>query len=185
MSGVATQVFALSRLTLSLFEDSGWYKVNYDKAEDMTWGRNLGCTFAQKSCLTWMKKNPRNPYPFCRIYEHQRCSSTRKAKLRCSLVAENKTLPDQYNYNVRGLYQDQKGKEILGHGSIELADFCPYYRVYTDSSKEDSDTRCTYPDNMHYNNYSLEVSCSNSRKKIELSSLTRVFSGCLIKGALN
>ncbi|EPB70143.1 hypothetical protein ANCCEY_10757 [Ancylostoma ceylanicum] len=29
MSGVATQVYALSRLTLALFEDSGWYIVNY------------------------------------------------------------------------------------------------------------------------------------------------------------
>ncbi|RCN38978.1 hypothetical protein ANCCAN_15109 [Ancylostoma caninum] len=29
MSGVATQVYAVSRLTLALFEDSGWYQVDY------------------------------------------------------------------------------------------------------------------------------------------------------------
>ncbi|VDM82764.1 unnamed protein product [Strongylus vulgaris] len=30
MTGVATQVFALSRITLALFEDSGWYNVDYE-----------------------------------------------------------------------------------------------------------------------------------------------------------
>ncbi|VDP44413.1 unnamed protein product [Heligmosomoides polygyrus] len=30
MSGVATQVYAVSRITLALFEDSGWYQVNYE-----------------------------------------------------------------------------------------------------------------------------------------------------------
>ncbi|KAJ1361118.1 hypothetical protein KIN20_020301 [Parelaphostrongylus tenuis] len=30
MTGVATQVYAITRLTLALFEDSGWYKANYE-----------------------------------------------------------------------------------------------------------------------------------------------------------
>ncbi|PIO64155.1 hypothetical protein TELCIR_14227 [Teladorsagia circumcincta] len=72
MSGIATQVYALSRLTLALFEDSGWYRVNYDKAEEMPWGRNLGCGFAKQSCLTWIRKNRENPYPFCNIYDDAR-----------------------------------------------------------------------------------------------------------------
>ncbi|VDO43421.1 unnamed protein product [Haemonchus placei] len=64
MSGVTTEGLALTRVTMALFEDSGWYKVDYDKAEDMEWGKNLGCAFTMKSCLTWMKMNPTNPYPF-------------------------------------------------------------------------------------------------------------------------
>ncbi|KAK6050041.1 hypothetical protein COOONC_12454 [Cooperia oncophora] len=129
MTGIATQVYALSRLTLALFEDSGWYKVNYDKAEDMTWGRNLGCTFAKQSCLTWIKRNLVNPYPFCTMYDDQRCSTTRKAKLSCGMTVDRKTVPDEYNYNVRGLYRDKKNKEVVGYGTIYAADFCPYYRV--------------------------------------------------------
>ncbi|KAK6017882.1 hypothetical protein OSTOST_16587, partial [Ostertagia ostertagi] len=38
------------------------------KAEDMMWGHNLGCDFAKQSCLSWMKRNLENPYPFCNIY---------------------------------------------------------------------------------------------------------------------
>ncbi|KAK5983805.1 Leishmanolysin, partial [Trichostrongylus colubriformis] len=156
MSGMATQVYALSRLTLALFEDSGWYKVNYDKAESMPWGRNLGCTFAKQSCLTWMKSNRRDPYPFCTVYEETRCSTSRKAKVRCNMLADSGSIPREYNYNIKNLYRDKKGRSIIGYGSVTLADFCPYYKIYGDVSREDSDTRCTYHDNKHYNNYSLE-----------------------------
>ncbi|ETN75899.1 hypothetical protein NECAME_12073 [Necator americanus] len=34
------------------------------KAENMTWGKGLGCDFAKKSCLSWMKGS-KDPYPFC------------------------------------------------------------------------------------------------------------------------
>ena len=40
----------LSRITLALLEDTGWYKANYEMAEDFL-GNNLGCDFANKSCL--------------------------------------------------------------------------------------------------------------------------------------
>ena len=40
----------LSRVTLALLEDSGWYKANYEMAEDFL-GNNLGCDFVDKSCL--------------------------------------------------------------------------------------------------------------------------------------
>uniref|UniRef100_A0A7I5ED49 Leishmanolysin-like peptidase n=1 Tax=Haemonchus contortus TaxID=6289 RepID=A0A7I5ED49_HAECO len=163
MSGVATQVYAISRLTLALFEDSGWYKVNYDKAEPMMWGRNLGCNFATKSCLTWMKFNPSNPYPFCKEYEDVRCSVTRTAKVRCTLLPKPEPPPPEYNYNIKGLYYDKKGKPVYGLGVVYIADYCPYYRVYGDVSREDSDTRCTFSGNMNYNNYSLEVFSPTAR----------------------
>lgn len=164
MSAVATQVYALSRLTLALLEDSGWYEVNYDKAESMLWGRGLGCNFAKRSCLTWMKSNSANPYPFCTLYDDARCSANRMAKVRCNLqLAQYDALPSEYNYNIRNLYHDGKGKEMFGIGSVEQADFCPYYRVYGELSREDSDTRCTYSGNSNYNNYSLEVFSPTAR----------------------
>ncbi|KAK6017788.1 hypothetical protein OSTOST_16685 [Ostertagia ostertagi] len=134
MSGIATQVYALSRLTLALFEDSGWYKVNYEKccfskAEDMPWGRNLGCGFAKQSCLTWMRRNKENPYPFCNTYDDARCSTSRRAKVRCNLVQDSKILPQEYNYNVKNMYHDKKGQNVVGYGAVEVADYCPYYRV--------------------------------------------------------
>ncbi|VDO73947.1 unnamed protein product [Haemonchus placei] len=141
MSGSNTQVFALSRVTLALFEDSGWYKVNYDKAEDMEWGKNLGCAFATKSCLTWMKMNPRNPYPFCKKRRSARCSPARLEQRGCNLLLMNKTFPPppgflpEYDYNLKNLYHDEKGQPISGYGSSTIADFCPYYMIISHSSR--------------------------------------------------
>ncbi|KAK5974675.1 hypothetical protein GCK32_006605, partial [Trichostrongylus colubriformis] len=133
------------------------------KAESMPWGRNLGCTFAKQSCLTWMKSNPKDPYPFCTVYEDTRCSTSRQEKVRCNMLTDSWPLPREYNYNIKNLYRDKKGRSVTGYGSVELADFCPYYRIYGNVSREDSDTRCTYPDNKHYNNYSLEVFSPTAR----------------------
>ncbi|KAJ8044667.1 Leishmanolysin-like peptidase [Holothuria leucospilota] len=38
----------LDEMTLSVFEDSGWYKVNYEYAEDFLWGKDQGCQFGDK-----------------------------------------------------------------------------------------------------------------------------------------
>ena len=97
MSGFEAVNMVLSRLTLALFEDSGWalqsfynqtfaciiqcisitvwldqsspishihacmcmlhvrswYEVNYDNAEQLRYGRNLGCSFSEENCLTY------------------------------------------------------------------------------------------------------------------------------------
>jgi hypothetical protein len=40
MTGSSMADGAFSEFTLSLFEDSGWYKVNYALAEPLYWGKN-------------------------------------------------------------------------------------------------------------------------------------------------
>ncbi|ETN75895.1 hypothetical protein NECAME_12069 [Necator americanus] len=70
MSGVTTQVYALSRITLALFEDSGWYEVNYD----------------------------------------------------------------HYDYNIRNVYRDKKGRPIHGHGDLSISDYCPYYKAICENN---------------------------------------------------
>ncbi len=35
----------ISKLTLSLFDDMGWYFVKYDDFPDLSWGKNKGCDF--------------------------------------------------------------------------------------------------------------------------------------------
>lgn len=52
MTGTSTQNPVFSALTLSLFQDSGWYYVNYDYAETLYFGYQAGCTFAA-SCNGW------------------------------------------------------------------------------------------------------------------------------------
>ena len=38
----------ISNITLALFEDSGWYKVNYYNGGHFRFGKNKGCEFFQK-----------------------------------------------------------------------------------------------------------------------------------------
>ena len=48
--GVVRTDMRLSRITLALLEDSGWYRPNYDMAEDFL-GNNIGCNYVTQSCL--------------------------------------------------------------------------------------------------------------------------------------
>jgi hypothetical protein len=41
----------ISNFTLSLLEDSGWYKIDYSKSEDIPWGKNQGCKFLSEKCI--------------------------------------------------------------------------------------------------------------------------------------
>lgn len=42
----------LTGFILSLLEDSGWYKVNFDLEEPLFWGRGKGCEFVNNTCNT-------------------------------------------------------------------------------------------------------------------------------------
>lgn len=40
-----------SDVTMALFEDSGWYKVNYEYTTSMIWGKDQGCDFIEELCV--------------------------------------------------------------------------------------------------------------------------------------
>lgn len=44
----------ISDISLAFFQDSGWYKVDYSKANMFHWGKNKGCKFFSQDCV---KKN--------------------------------------------------------------------------------------------------------------------------------
>lgn len=54
MTGTYTQHPVFSRITLALMEDTGWYLANYEMAEHLDWGHNLGCLFAKNNCRAWI-----------------------------------------------------------------------------------------------------------------------------------
>lgn len=47
----------ISEITLAIFEDSGWYKVDYNKANLFLWGKDKGCEFFDESfpCIESME----------------------------------------------------------------------------------------------------------------------------------
>ena len=55
----------ISRMTLAVLHDSGWYNVDFSKADrDYDWGKGLGCDFLRTSCLQFMRNN-KQIRPFC------------------------------------------------------------------------------------------------------------------------
>ena len=40
-----------SELTFAFFEDTGWYKVDYDWAYPLNWGKNEGCSLFAEKCI--------------------------------------------------------------------------------------------------------------------------------------
>jgi len=67
----------MSNLTLSLLEDSGWYKVNRTFAEHFLWGKDEGCQFPVLLC-----KSSQNFSEFC-IGNGQGCTQTGVFKGEC------------------------------------------------------------------------------------------------------
>ncbi|KJH47329.1 Leishmanolysin [Dictyocaulus viviparus] len=176
MTGTHTQNPVYSRMTLALLEDSGWYKSNYEKAEELHWGRKLGCDFVKKSCGEWIKTKTDNeelPTPFCNEIKHDgrkslavtRCTSQRDSLALCNLVPYKKELPLQFrNFAViDGV--SQEGAKHYG-GSVELADFCPYSQEFEWKLPNTSirrDSRCELEGNNREGEDILEVYGTSSK----------------------
>ncbi|XP_063429375.1 ciliated left-right organizer metallopeptidase-like isoform X2 [Mytilus trossulus] len=43
----------IDRITLAVFEDGGWYTVDYSSADDYLWGRNMGCVDRSEFCAKY------------------------------------------------------------------------------------------------------------------------------------
>ncbi|CAL1526891.1 unnamed protein product [Lymnaea stagnalis] len=63
-------------ITLAVFEDSGWYKVNYSHADTFIWGQDQGCSFGLKGFCE-------SQAGFC-IGSHTGCHHLRLSKARCN-----------------------------------------------------------------------------------------------------
>lgn len=106
MTGTHTQNPIISRITLALMEDTGWYKANYSMAGQMSWGRNLGCDFVMKSCKDWINmKSSKGAsiHPFCNKVKrdplHTECTEDRSSVALCNLVEYKEELPKIYQVN--------------------------------------------------------------------------------------
>ncbi len=107
MTGTYTQNSVFSRITFAFLEDTGWYRVNYSHAEDLSWGQNLGCDFAKKSCKSWIDeklKNKESIRPYCNNIPNvdgntgskYECNSNKDAVLLCNLMRYNHRIPSNY-----------------------------------------------------------------------------------------
>ena len=102
---------AISEITLALFEDSGWYQVNYYTGGLFRFGKGRGCSFIQNKCVTNGKSN--FPNEFCVSQQGPRCTNSHLFYGVCYLK-EYSSLPSKYQYF-----------SISTLGGFEAADYCP------------------------------------------------------------
>lgn len=126
MTGTADPNSVYSAITLALFQDSGWYQVNYSMAQTLPWGNNKGCPFAQQQCsvATWGSQY------FCSASQQEGCTADMRYRAICNLYTFGSALPASYQYFTNG---------NMG-GQMPYADYCPYYQRYSNGDCWDTST---------------------------------------------
>ena len=112
MPDAGTDDIVYSDITMALFEDSGWYTVNYEYTQSITWGYKMGCDLLDKPCVE--DGEPVNEL-FCTDQSLvESCDYMRLNKGYCNLGSIF-LLPEEFQY-----FSD----ENLG-GTDENLDYCP------------------------------------------------------------
>ncbi|KAF7817552.1 Leishmanolysin-like peptidase [Senna tora] len=141
MTGSVDTRSVVSKMTLALLEDSGWYSANYSMADHLDWGHNQGTEFVTLPCNLW-----KGAY-HCNRTQLSGCTYNREAEGYCPIVTYSADLPQWAQY----FPQANKG------GQSSLADYCTYFVAYSDGSCTDINS-ARAPDRMLG-----EVRGSNSR----------------------
>ena len=110
----------LSDITLSLFEDSGWYSVNYYTGGLFRFGKNMGCSFLNSSCIS--NGETEFELDFCTTPEEPRCSAGNLERGFCYITTYSSDLDKYYRYFKNST-----------QGGFFYADYCPIM-INTDSS---------------------------------------------------
>ncbi|XP_062567285.1 leishmanolysin-like peptidase isoform X1 [Saccostrea cucullata] len=157
MTGTYTQNPVVSRVTLALMEDTGWYQVNYNTAEELEWGKNLGCDFVTKSCMDWMDSHKPpllDMHPYCKQIRQGMlrtdCTRNRKAVAFCNLAVYSGPLAPEYQYFTSSSGVQWSGDYRRLGGAVELADYCPYLQefIWNENGVNTRDSRCFLPGNI-------------------------------------
>lgn len=120
---------AYTDVTVALFKDMGWYDVDYQYSNEITWGYQRGCSFISQKCIS-------NSQPitsdFCvdQTSEVQMCDFQHIRKGRCNLGVYSTSLPAYFAY-----FSDAR----IG-GSDQYLDYCPIVKPQPNGDCRDQDT---------------------------------------------
>ncbi|CAL8096180.1 unnamed protein product [Calicophoron daubneyi] len=126
MSGAILNEAFVSGLTLSYFQDTGWYYVNMSMAQKWTYGKGRGCDFVKKSCYEYMeiqRANKASIRPYCtvsKVASAAHCIPGRNAYGFCNVVRHREVLPPRNRYLN---FPSDKSSQYGGERS--LMDYCP------------------------------------------------------------
>lgn len=92
MTGSVDTRSVVSKMTLALLEDSGWYSANYSMADHLDWGHNQGTEFVTSPCNFW-----KGAY-HCNRTQLSGCTYNREAEGYCPIVTYSNDLPQWARY---------------------------------------------------------------------------------------
>eukprot|EP01132_Coremiostelium_polycephalum_P004089 gene4089-5117_t len=117
MLGFINPILPITNLTLSLLQDTGWYNVDFSKAEPLMWGKKLGCDWYEDCTPTsWDLQGY-----WCQD-KQTACSPTRSGKGYCQL--QSATIPVQFQHY-----------PVANTGGVDaIADYCPFYDMIFSNS---------------------------------------------------
>uniref|UniRef100_A0A3Q0KQB5 Leishmanolysin-like peptidase n=1 Tax=Schistosoma mansoni TaxID=6183 RepID=A0A3Q0KQB5_SCHMA len=146
MSGSVELSLTISGLTLSVFQDSGWYDVDFQMAQDWKWGKNLGCDFVTKSCSEYMAlKRSRNEStgPWCDYFDPTRaqCVPYNKAYNLCNMVRHQHRIPPDKQH-----VTNHREHEFLA-GDSKLHDGCALFQAIPNIHGTGQTSVCTDTEN--------------------------------------
>ena len=118
-----------SDVTAALFEDMGWYEVDYKYAQSINWGKNAGCGFITQKCVS---SGTPITEDFCveQYTTVEMCDFMHIRKGFCNLGKYQSALPSAYQY-----FADP----MMG-GSDQYIDYCPVVKPYSNGNCRDPDT---------------------------------------------
>ncbi|CAH8583072.1 unnamed protein product [Schistosoma rodhaini] len=150
MAGRIEVDYAVSRVTLSFFEDSGWYNVNYKKAMKWFYGRNLGCNFVMKSCFEYaeiQRHYNRSYVPFCDVIRKATCRDAYSYGT-CSILRYHTPVPIEDRFFTKDPFGTRYDPSFFG-GEDPFKDYCPTL-VYVKGLGSDYEATsfCTHKENI-------------------------------------
>ena len=124
----------ISDITLALFEDTGFYKVNYYTGGLFRFGKNQGCAFLEEDCIHNLETS--FPNEFCVESGRNFCGSSHLSRGICGIFRYTEEIEEKYQYF---------GSKNIG-GIFSSANYCPV-SFYLESSVDDS---YYYPGHCNY-----------------------------------
>ena len=112
----------ISDITLALFEDTGFYQVEYYSGGLFKFGKNSGCIFLNEKCI--FNGNPISD-EFCIVEGQPKCSKSKLSKGYCGI----------YDYSLTGITIPSKYRYFSNsnYGGYEISNFCPVSETYYSS----------------------------------------------------
>ncbi len=157
MAPVAGPRSAVSLLTLAYFQDSGWYDVNFSKAESspsFSWGRGQGCAFVDSPCVSeaGIPLGAGDRY-FCATADEERCTFDLSSLGFCNRITYNGALPSPFQWF------GTSGNLAKAGGSLAEMDYCPYYSGYSNGDCGDASNSRAADSNYFGERYGAGALC--------------------------